>query len=582
MIAAWMLGSTLFALLLSIAAFCVERILRMIGRPTRSPWAVALVLGVAWPLMAPLALAPPQNTTSGIPLIISVGDMSPAAMIAAQLPSQLTVWEQRAATLLLVVWIGLSALMLVRLLIAARVLARVTRTAKHVQVDGESVLVTESLGPAVIGLWTPKVAVPEWFLQLDGSLRAMVLRHEREHCNSHDPQLVWLASLSVALMPWNLGVWFLSRRLRLALEIDCDARTLRRDIDTTKYGRLLLLIAQRQSSYPLASMLAESTSHLSQRITAMQMLPLRKPVVRVVLFAGIAAGAIAVACSPRVASDLTGPGDKPVSATAAKLEAQKMGPGAVYFESQVEIPVAPAPGSSGPIYPAELKANGIEGTVLAMFVVNEQGLPEVASFKVLRADDPRFAESVRTALPNMRFISAKVGGRPVKQLVQQPFSFALGRNMRPTTTDAVLQPTNATERKLAAKRGTGVNTLKPGSTPASAANAGAFKKEPAVVNGPYFESQVERSAGFADGFKGPQYPATLKAQGIEGSVLVQFVVNADGSAEMSSFKVLRTDNPGFTNAARDAIAAGQFNPALVGGRAVRQLMTQPFAFSLSR
>ena len=582
MIAAWMLGSTVFALLLCVAAFSVERIFRMTGRPTRTPWAVALLLAVVWPLIAPLVLTPHQDNTAGLPLIITGAAVSPAAMIAAQLPSPSAVWEKRVATLLLVVWIAFSVFMLVRLFIAARVLARVTRTAKQVQVDGESVLVTESLGPAVIGLWTPKVAVPEWFLQLDDSLRAMVLRHEREHCNSHDPQLVWLASLSVALMPWNAGVWFLSRRLRLALEIDCDARTLRREPDATKYGRLLLLIAQRQSSYPLASMLAESTSHLSRRITAMQMIPLRKPAVRVVLFTGIAAGAIAIACSPRVASDLTGPGAKPVSATAAKLEAEKMGPGTVYFESQVEVPVTSAPGSLGPIYPAELKTKGVQGTVLAMFVVNEQGLPEVSSLKVIRADDPQFAEAVRTALPNMRFTSAKVGGRPVKQLVQQPFSFAIDKNMRPKNADGVLQTPNPTQSKVAAERADTAFTLKAGSTPVASTNTDAFRKKPEVVNGPYFESQVERSAGFADGFKGPVYPADLKAKRIEGSVLAQFVVNADGSAEMSSFKVLRGDNPGFIDAVRDAVGAGLFTPALVGGRPVKQLMQQPFAFSLSR
>jgi protein TonB len=32
---------------------------------------------------------------------------------------------------------------------------------------------------------------------------------------------------------------------------------------------------------------------------------------------------------------------------------------------------------------------------------------------------------VRRALPQMRFLAAEVGGRKVKQLVQQPFMFAI-------------------------------------------------------------------------------------------------------------------------------------------------------------
>jgi protein TonB len=38
-----------------------------------------------------------------------------------------------------------------------------------------------------------------------------------------------------------------------------------------------------------------------------------------------------------------------------------------------------------------------------------------------------FEQAVRSALPNMRFLPAEIGGRKVKQLVQQPFVFALQR-----------------------------------------------------------------------------------------------------------------------------------------------------------
>ena len=44
MIAAWMLGSTVFAFLLCVAAFAAERALRLTGQATRTPWAVALIL----------------------------------------------------------------------------------------------------------------------------------------------------------------------------------------------------------------------------------------------------------------------------------------------------------------------------------------------------------------------------------------------------------------------------------------------------------------------------------------------------------------------------------------------------------
>jgi protein TonB len=96
-----------------------------------------------------------------------------------------------------------------------------------------------------------------------------------------------------------------------------------------------------------------------------------------------------------------------------------------YFEFQVEKPVMQAPGSQQPRYPEMLKTAGVEGEVLASFVVDTTGRAEPGSFKVLKTSHELFASAVRNALPNMKFLPAEVGGRKVKQLVQQPFVFAI-------------------------------------------------------------------------------------------------------------------------------------------------------------
>ncbi len=98
-----------------------------------------------------------------------------------------------------------------------------------------------------------------------------------------------------------------------------------------------------------------------------------------------------------------------------------------YFDFQVEKPVGAMPGSQGPRYPDILRSGGVEGQVLAQFVVDTTGRVEVATFRVLRSDHAMFEQAVRSALPNMRFLAAEIGGRKVKQLVQQPFVFALQR-----------------------------------------------------------------------------------------------------------------------------------------------------------
>jgi protein TonB len=122
------------------------------------------------------------------------------------------------------------------------------------------------------------------------------------------------------------------------------------------------------------------------------------------------------------AEDFSGKG---VAKGVAKGIEVKAVEGQTYFEFQVEKPVMQAPNSAVPRYPEILKSAGVEGEVLASFVVDTTGKAEPGSFKVLHATHELFASAVRSALPNMNFLPAEVGGKKVKQLVQQPFVFAI-------------------------------------------------------------------------------------------------------------------------------------------------------------
>jgi protein TonB len=84
-------------------------------------------------------------------------------------------------------------------------------------------------------------------------------------------------------------------------------------------------------------------------------------------------------------------------------------------------------GDVSPRYPGQLVSAGVEGTVLAQFVVDTLGRVERESIVMLRSDHRQFELSVREALARMRFVPAEARGRKVRQLVQQPFSFALTR-----------------------------------------------------------------------------------------------------------------------------------------------------------
>ena len=98
-----------------------------------------------------------------------------------------------------------------------------------------------------------------------------------------------------------------------------------------------------------------------------------------------------------------------------------------YFEFQVEKPAQAASGNPSPRYPEVLKSSGVEGRVVAQFVVLENGRADMDQFKILSSDNELFSNAVREVLPRMRFLPAEIGGKKVRQLVQLPFEFKINR-----------------------------------------------------------------------------------------------------------------------------------------------------------
>ena len=78
-----------------------------------------------------------------------------------------------------------------------------------------------------------------------------------------------LAHFALIAMPWNVALWWQLMRLRVAVELDCDARVLR-DADARSYGDLLLEVARPRRRLALmgATAFAERASQLERRIRA--------------------------------------------------------------------------------------------------------------------------------------------------------------------------------------------------------------------------------------------------------------------------------------------------------------------------
>ena len=101
-----------------------------------------------------------------------------------------------------------------------------------------------------------------------------------------------------------------------------------------------------------------------------------------------------------------------------------------------------------------------------------------------------------------------------------------------------------------------------------------------VAGGIYLASQVDEPVMAAPGMPGPRYPEVLRAAGVQGEVVVTFVVDTTGHADPASFVILRETDAAFGSAVRNALSAMRFIPAKAGGRKVKQQVQQPFVFTI--
>ena len=100
--------------------------------------------------------------------------------------------------------------------------------------------------------------------------------------------------------------------------------------------------------------------------------------------------------------------------------------------------------------------------------------------------------------------------------------------------------------------------------------------------GAYTEDVVEKTAWPVRDNPRPRYPDELQRAGIEGNVVVQFVVDTLGRAELGELQVIETPHPLFVDAVRSALARYRFSVGEAGGRRVRTRVQIPFDFRLAR
>lgn len=297
MIATWMLYTLLVGGLIVAAAHACHSLLRLLGRPVRWVWAGTILAVVAIPLLtalrpAPGAPATPEAVVESVALVKPI--LAPVTAGLTTLPAARSLDRP-----LLVAWGATSLILLAALLHSVGVLRGRRREWPQASVNGRRVLVAGDVGPAVVGWRGMQVVVPAWVLALDEEARGLILAHEEEHIRTRDPQLMLGGLLMAMVMPWNLPLWYAWRRLRLAIELDCDARVLATGVNRRAYGETLLEASSRVShtDLPALATFAERSGQLEERLSALAPAPVRRRTVRLA-GAGLAAAALlTVACT---------------------------------------------------------------------------------------------------------------------------------------------------------------------------------------------------------------------------------------------------------------------------------------------
>lgn len=306
MIVSWMLYALLAGVLVAAGARALEEVCGLIRLPRRFVWLGALLATLVLVALAPLRVAPqgqrlPLDAAGQAAL---PGEVVPADAVAhslgvAEALAALQVWVERplraamplgdgsTGMALALGWIVLSLAMLA---LGAATLLRfrgARRRWPRCEVAGTEVRVSPVAGPAVIGFLRPEIVIPEWLLRASPEERWLVVLHEAEHRRARDPLVLAAGCLALALIPWNAVAWWMLHRLRLAVEVDCDARVLRRGVRPFAYGSLLIDLAGRGSGLPPGvPALAGTPSTLERRLRSMT--------ARVPRFAALRAGALSV------------------------------------------------------------------------------------------------------------------------------------------------------------------------------------------------------------------------------------------------------------------------------------------------
>ncbi len=555
----WMPYAVAIGLLLTGAGVVVHALPAIRRRPRRWLWAGALAATAVLPAVLTLwaPAAPPVVAESAGSAVIGQADVVVMAG-ADPVTSPWTRWATTADRALRWGWLMASLGLVATLVVSGTRLGRRVARWPRTRLHGAWVRVGEVPGPAVVGVRRPEIVVPPWVLELPEADGRLILDHERSHLAAGDPLLMCAAWLMAAAVPWNPAVWIQLRRLRGAMEEDCDRRVIRNRpwADARRYGELLVDVGARVG--PGASLapaaFAEGGSHLERRLRTMFELypPLSR--IRTIL---ATAGALGLAAAVFF---LPGPD-----------RAALVGPEEVETADEASLGFTPftrAPELVNPLevrqaliaeYPPLLRDAGIGGTVNVWIHVGDDGVP--TDTRIDRSSGHQALDRAALEVVDvMEFRPAANRDRPVAAWVSVPLTFSLPSG--PSTEESVGPEEVEIPPPPTAAAGPDRDELarRPTFTP--------YTQAPDLTNRRQIQQSLEA-----------EYPPLLRDAGIGGTARVWFFIDEEGRVQDTRIEQ-SSGHAQIDDAALRVAAEMEFTPAYNRDTAVPVWVAFPITFQV--
>ena len=386
-------------------------------------------------------------------------------------------------------------------------------------------LTPEEASPLTFGWRRPVIVLPEQALRRPDELR-LTLLHELTHIQRNDYALQWAEQIVGALFFGHPLVSLLRREILVLREITCDAEVLIYTRDRAEYARLLGAYAEPTSprlNFAFGVPLREH--HLATRLRAITSLldfsgAIRSKKTALALAATLSFLAItAIACSDLLVHPRPEADEAPVAAESAEVF--------VVVEDMPTVIGGLASIQNNLVYPESAKNEGIEGRVIVQFTVDEEG--RVTNAEVVRALHPDLDAAALAALKTARFEPGRQDGRPVAVKLSLPFTFKL-----------------------------------------------PFPKEVEAL--PEVEQMPQLIGGLEALTGNVTYPEIARKAGIQGTVIVEFVVDKEGTVRNA--RVVRGIGAGADEEALRAVREARFTPGMDKGEPVEVMMRLPIRFRL--